>query len=809
MKRLLQDIRYAFSSSLKAPMTAFLAILSLSLGIGANTAIFSLINTVLLRPLDYPDPDRLVRVSETFHSPRGVSEGVVSVPNLRDWREQADSFQGIAAYHFFRGFNLNDGDTPVVVEGARLEPRMWSVLGVEPRHGRLFREEDLSVGGDKVAVLSYGLWQSRYGGDPEIVGREIGIDGAVHTVIGIMPESFQFPPRSPAQVWKPLTFTDQQAHSRSMHWVGVLARLKPEVALRQAQTEMDGIASLLQQAHPQVLAGRGARVRPVHDWLVQGDREALWTLWAAVGFVLLIACANVANLLLARSVSRRRELAVRAALGAGRLRIIRQTLSESLLLAFGGGLVGLALGDEVLRYLASLPGTSIPQGQPVELDPVVFLFCAAACLLTALLAGLFPAWRVSRMDVAASLKDRTQGASGSMGKDRVRAGLVVAEVALAVVVLVAAGLLLKSYSRLTQVDTGIDSSRLLTVTVPLSVEKYQEGGQITDFYRRLHQRITVLPGVEAVGMINVLPIQNSGWNSNVLVDGMDPAIPVGQRPLVETRSVGGDYFQAMGIPLLEGRLFGFGDRQAPSQAIVNKAFADHLLEGASPLGRRVALGQAQGPQDWIPIVGVVADVSNGGLHSETRPEIYFPFAPRPYSTMSLVVRGSAAPAALAQPVRRVVEEIDPQQPVHRVLPMFEVIFDSVAGRRFNTLLMGVFGLMALLLAVAGVYGLLSYTVGRRTYEFAVRMALGAVKKDVLRLVLSDSLGTVGLGIGLGLFASLWLGDLMANQLYGVGAADPSNMAAVCAVLSVVSLAAALIPARRAARVNPLAALRQE
>ncbi|HSR51124.1 MAG TPA: ABC transporter permease [Acidobacteriota bacterium] len=803
MNGFLQDLRYAFTNLFRSPVFAVLAIVSLALGIGANTAIFSIINTVLLRPLPYPQPGQLVNVWETYANSSGQGTGSVSPPNLLDWREQSESWQALAAYSP-TSFNLTGTDRPLVVQGARMEPEMWGLLGIEANRGRVFARQDVE-NGDGVVVLSHGFWQRHFAGDPEVVGREIGLDGTPHTVIGIMPESFQCPPRSNVELWTPLAFTLQQLNARGRHWLLVLARLKPDVARAEAQSEMDGIAERIEEAYPDSQTGRGVFLEPLHESLIWRTREALWTLWAAVGFVLLIACANVANLLLARSNARRRELAVRSALGAGSARVLRQVLSESLLLALLGGAIGLILGQAAVGFLASLSGSSIPQGQPIELDLRVLGFCLAACLVTAVLAGILPALRSSRVDIVETLKERSQSQGASGGRDWLRTGLVMAEVALAVTVMMGAGLLLKSYSTLMDVDSGIETERLLTFSIPLSSGRYHDSSQITSFYSRLQDRLEGLPGVESVGMISHLPLQNWGSNGRLWHDGLDPGAPTSQRPIVELRQVGGDYFQAMGIRLLEGRLFQPGDADATNPpVIVNKAFADRVFDGERALGRGVG-----SPTSVNTIVGVVGDVRNAGLLYGTLPEIYYPLAASPRWTMSLVLRTSLEPLALSDSVRRAVHETDPDQPVFSLRTMNQVVLNSVADKRFNTLLMGIFALVAVVLAIAGVYGVLSYAVGRRTYEIAVRMALGAQRTDIYRLVIAASLMTVGPGLIAGALGSLWLTQYLQNQLFGVEATDPATLVAVCLILFGVSLTTALVPARRAAAIDPLEALRSQ
>ncbi|HSR50289.1 MAG TPA: ABC transporter permease [Acidobacteriota bacterium] len=808
IKGLGQDFRYALGYFAKAPTFTVLAVLSLALGIGANTAIFSVVHAVLLRPLAYPQPDRLLRVWETFQHARGQGRGSVSVPNLLDWREQNSVFRQLAAYSQST-YALSGDDRPLLVRGARVEPEMKDVLQVEPLRGRFFEEGENQSGKDQVVLLSHGLWERRFGSDPAVIGQPMSLDGVPHEIIGVMPVGFELPPRSASELWTPLTYTEGQLNARGSHWLAVLGRLKPDVPQRQAESEMSAIAARLAEAYPDSQDRRGIVISTLHQSLTESRSEALWTLWAAVSIVLLIGCANVANLLLARAVGRRRELAVRAALGAGRARLVRQMLSETALLALAGGAAGLILSVVAVRVLSSLPGSSIPQGQVVGVNPVVLAFCLGASLLTAFLAGLFPALRASRFDVGDALRERSSSESAGSSRDWLRAGLVVAEVALAVVVLIGAGLLLKSYSRLLQVDPGLDAQRVLTMTVPLAGPGYDESEEILAFYRRLNQELPTIPGVEAAGMINLLPMQNWGWNSNIVIEGM-PEVPPSQQPLSEVRTIAGDYFRAMGIPLLSGRTVPFDYAEdARPEVMVNKTFADRFLDGQDPVGKRIAFGYPESDEGWISIVGMVADVRSAGLDRQPLPEMYFSLGLSPRRNMGLALRTTLDPASLSESVRRKVAEIDPAQPVYRVKVMEEVVDDSVASRRFNTLLMGVFAAVALTLALGGVYGVLSYAVRRRTYELAVRMALGARRGDVYRLVITGSLVLAVIGILAGATASLWLTSFLESQLYSVQAGDPLTIVWVCAILLGVCLAASLLPARRATHVDPLTALRSE
>jgi putative ABC transport system permease protein len=803
-----QDLRFAVRMLRKSPGFAAVAILSLALGIGANSAIFSVVYATLLKPLPYPESDRLVYVYETFQRHGGQGTGSTSTPNLEDWRAGNTVLEAIGGWSS-ASFNLTGEDEPVVVAGHRVEPGVFSALQVAPLLGRFLSESDNEEGHDRVAVLSHGLWQRRFQADSGIVGKTISLNGQQFTVIGVMPPSFQFPPRTRSDLWAPLIPPADQRGKRGNHWMQVVARVKPGVTIPQAQTNMDSIAQRLQHDYPNEQEGRGILLRPLYQDVVGNRQAAVLTLWGAVGFVLLIACANVSNLLLARAGVRRREFAVRASLGASRPRLFRQLLTETALIALLGGVAGLLLSRQTVHYLAQMPGTSIPRGDEVAVNPWVLAFSIAVSLLAAFATGIFPALRASRPNLHDAIKESAAGRGQSYRRDRLRTALVIAEVSLSLVVLVGAGLMLRSFQRLSEIDLGIRTESLLTMSIPLAPEKYKKPADGIRFYEAVLPRINALPGVQFAGLINRLPLRQWGTNGNLAIRGK-PEPPPGQEPFAEFRNVSADYFHAMGIPLVAGRLF--DAHEDPKRIVVINAAAAKAFWPDND-----AVGQHLGwPDDyWFTVVGVVANVRNWSLTSEPRPEVYWPYngdellAPLSLPEMNLVVRTTVEPQSLAAAIQQEIRQVDPEQPVHLVKTMEQVAADAVAGPRFQTLLFGVFAALALLLALAGVYGVISYSVSQRTHEMGIRMALGAHPRDVLRLVLGHGLTLAVIGTAGGVAAALGLTRYLQSQLYSVEPTDPLTYAAVAALLLATTLLACYVPARRAARVDPMAALRDE
>jgi putative ABC transport system permease protein len=798
LEQLFKDLGYGFRMMRRRPGFTAVAVLTLALGIGANSAIFSVVNAVLLRPLPFPEPERLVSVYEAL--PQGGT-GSVSVPNLTDWRAQSDVFTGIAAYQY-GDFNLQE-QQPVRAVGVYVSPNFFDVLGATPEAGRAFLEGEDTDGRQRVVVLSDKLWRRAYGADAGLVGQDILLGGEKYTAVGVMPPSVQFPSPS-AELWVPLVFSDSQRAARGQHAFNTVARLKPGVSLEQAQEQMSTIGRILEQQYPAQQQGRGVTLSLVQEEAVQFVRPALLILLGAVGFVLLIACTNVANLLLARAASRRKEVAIRSALGAGRWRLVRQFLTESVLLSLVGGAAGLVVASWAVRALSTLAASYLSRAGEVSLDWRVVAFTTALSVITGVAAGLAPALHVSRADVQETLKESGNAGSSARG-NWMRSGLAVAEVASALVLLVGAGLLVKSFLRLQQVETGVRPENVLTMRVSLPAARYDTAQKSGLFYRDVLERVSAQPGVEAAGVINMLPLQRYGSNGEIQVEGHNP-LPPGRVPLTEYRLASAGYFKALGIPLLSGRLFEAGDeRDTARNVVVSQTLVRTFFLEGDAVGKRVKAGG----NDWLTIVGVVGDVRQSGLTQPSRPELFFPYTAYRGDGMTLVVKGASDPNDLTAAVRKEVQAVDPNQPVYNVRTMQEVIDLSISNSRLNMTLLSVFAGLATLLAVVGIYSVMSYLVTQHTREIGIRMALGARPANILRLVIGQGLLLTLAGVGVGALAAFGLTRLMASLLYGVAGTDPATYALVSALLLLVALAACYVPARRATKVDPLVALRYE
>jgi putative ABC transport system permease protein len=803
MQTLLHDLRYGMRMLAKRLGFTVVAVFTLALGIGANSAIFSVVNGVLLRPLSLDDPDRLIKIWETF-LPGG--QGTVSAPNLKDWREQNTVFNGIASYNF-SSLNLGGQDSPERLSGATVSTNFFDVVGVRPRLGRAFQIGEDEAGRNRVALLSHRLWQRAFGGDAGVVGKDVLLNGESYTVVGVMPPEFRFPSRL-TEVWVPLVIPPDQVNNRGSHWMFTLARLKPDVGFEQAREQMVTIAKRLEQQYPDSQAGRSVFLIPLQEETVQGIRPALRALMFAVGFVLLIACANVANLLLARATSRRREIAVRTALGASRLRLVRQLLTESLLLAAAGGALGLALAKWGMEALLVLAENFLPRANEIGLDWRVAAFTAALSLLTGVFFGLIPALQSSRIDLQSELKEGA-GAGGGAQTNWLRGGLVVLEVAATLVLLIGAGLLIKSFIRLYETDLGFKAENILTMSLALPQAKYPDAQAAAAFHQKLLERVAALPGARSAGVINYLPLQQWGFNGGIDIEGQGPYEP-GREPLAEFRAISPDYFRTLGIPLVSGRSFTSQDQGVSARVvIVNQALAQKYMPGQDPIGKRIrAIGD-----DWRTVVAVVGDVRQSGVTQVARAEVFVPVTQAIWTsltqTMSLAVRADAEPEALIAAVRNAVREVDPAQPVFNVKTMEAVVADSISDRRLNMLLLGIFAAVALTLAVIGIYSVMSYTVSQSAREIGIRMALGARPMDVWKLVVGQGMGLTLVGVSLGVAGAFGLTRLMATLLYGVTVTDPLTFAAVSALLVIVALLACFVPARRATKVDPMVALRNE
>lgn len=812
LETLWQDVRFGSRMLVKNRAVTFVAVLALALGIGANTAIFSVVNTVLLKPLAYKNADQLVMVWEDA-TKYGFPHNTPAPANFIDWRDQSQTFEDMAAFAD-QSFNLTGTGEPERVVGQRVSTSLFPLLGVEPLLGRAFLPEEDNPAGNRVVMLSHGLWQRRFGSDKEIIGKTLNLNADVFTVVGVMPSSFQFPDRED-ELWVPIAFNSEEASRRGSHYLRVVARIKPGVTLGQAQAEMDTIAANLQQQYPQSNTSVGAVVSPLQEEMVGDVRPALLVLLGAVGFVLLIACANVANLLLARAAARQKETAIRSALGAGRLRLVRQFLTESILLAGLGGGVGLLLAIWGIDLIVKFIPDDISRAKDAGFNMTVLGFTLLVSLITGVVFGLAPALQTSRTNLNECLKEGGRdSAAGSRG-NRVRKLLVVAEIALASVLLIGAGLMINSFMRLRSVDAGFQPDKLLTMRIILTPSKYPDQPKRAAFFTELLRRVEALPGVQDVGAISWLPLTMRGGSNGFTIEGR-PEPPRDQLPIALVRVISPGYFRTMGIPLLRGRAFTEQDTQAsPGVVIINEAMARHFWPDEDAVGKRIKMGPFNSNGPWLSIAAISKDVRQYELNAESKPEMYFPYlqatvsGSAAFGIRDLIVRTSSDPASLATAVRDEVWAVDKDQPVSNIRTMEQIVSGSVSRQRFNMLLLGIFAAVALILAAVGIYGVMSYSVTQRTHEIGVRMALGAQSRDVLRLVVGQGMVLTLVGVGIGLAAAFFLTRLMSSLLFGVSATDPVTFATISAILSVVALGASYMPARRAIKVDPIVALRYE
>lgn len=801
------DVRYAIRMLAKSPAFTFVAVLTLALAIGANTAIFSVVDAILLRPLPYPHAEQLVRV---FGTQPTLAEAPSSPANFLEWRTENQVFTRIATW-VGQGFNLTGTDKPERVIGARVSSDMFQLLGVQPALGRDFAAEEDRDGADRVVILSYEFWQHRFAGDPNAIRQTIKLSDQTYTIIGVMPRGFAFP-STRTQAWTPVAFNAAERATRDTNFVDVVARLKPGVSLEQAQANMNAVAQSQAQRYPKTNFGVGVKVVSLQEYTVGNVRPMLVVLFGAVAFVLLIACANVANLLLARAAARHREMAIRGALGASRSRVVRLLLTESVLLAIVGGAIGLLVAVWSLDLLVSLKPANLPRLAEINVNRTVFLFTAAVSVLTGVLFGLAPAWQVSKSDLNEGLKESGRGGTDAPRRHRMRALLVISEVALSIVLLIGAGLMIRSFARLLAVDPGFKPDHVLTAFVSLPVAKYSKHEEQVAFFDRLVERLHNLPDVSAVGVVSDIPLYG-GSSTGFDVDGRPPALP-GQRPMTDYRIISPEYFAAMGMRLVKGRAFSAHDTEAtPGVVIINETLAARYFAGEDPIGKRLALSGA--PKDVREIVGVVADVRNYGVDAEVKPEVYVPllqsapgYLAGVTSALTVVVRSTIDPTALSETLREQVQGLDKDQPVSAIKTMEWYLADSMAQRRFNMLLLGTFAGLALVLAAVGIYGVIAYNVTQRTHEMGIRIALGARGADILRLIFSNAMATTIIGIVIGLGAAFALTRLLQSLLYQITATDPVVFAAIPLLLLAVSAIATYLPARRAMKVNPITALRE-
>jgi putative ABC transport system permease protein len=799
-----QDAKYAARGLRKSPGFTFFAVTVLALGIAASTAIFSIADAVLLRPLPYKDASRLMTVWEDASS-YGFPADTPAPGNFSDWKTRNHVFEDMAAAAG-RAFNLTGDGNPELLEGQRVASNLFSVLGVSPALGRDFRADDNIPGAASVAILSHGVWLRRFGAEPGIVGQEIRLNGEKHMVVGVMPRGFLYPDRR-TEIWVPWQLTKEELADHSSHFLEVVARLKPGVSLQQANAELATLAKQIEREHPADNAKVGAFATPLREHLAGDVRPAILMLFGAVCFVLLIACANIANLLLARASSKRHELAMRLTLGAGRLRIIRQMLTESLLLAAIAGAVGLALSMWATQFLASLVPAGIAPLAGSSLDGRAFLFTAAVTILTGVLFGVIPSLRVSNLDLATSLKHGGgRSGVGSSGQ-RLRNVLVVSEIALAIVLLAGAALMIRSFENLIHLDPGFRADRVLVLRTPLRTQNYNLQSQRTAFYDQVLEKVEHLPGVLAAGYTTWVPLTNEGGATGITIEGHPEPAP-GQKPVPNVRIISRNYMAALQMKLVQGRLFYERDGSgSPLVALINQTMARNLWPGEDPIGKRF---KRRENDSWITIVGVVGDVHQAGLALPARAEMYLPYQQQEFfSPDYLAVRTSGDPMLLTESVRQQVWSVDKQQPVSDVMPLEQLVGENLAPRRMQASLLGGFAGLALLLASIGIYAVLSFIVTQRTQEIGVRVALGAHSGDVLRMVFSHGLRLFAVGAALGLAAALALSRTTSHLLYGISATDPFSFLTVTFVLGLVTLLACYVPARRAMRVDPLVALRYE
>jgi putative ABC transport system permease protein len=804
METLFKDIRYGFRSLLKRPGFTLIALITLALGIGANTAIFSVVNGVLWRPLPYPAPQQLVMLWTNHQARGGPDREWFAPPELEDWRAQNTVFSHLSALNDW-GPTLTGRNEPEPLAGAAVSHDMFEMLGVQPAKGRSFRPEEDQVGAPNVVMLSHDLWQRRFGSDEQIVGKTISLNEENYTVIGVMPARFSFPVINNAQLWRTLRPTINPSCQRGCIVLRAIARLKPESSFEQARADISTIAARLAAQYPESNSKVGATLVPLHEQLVGSIKRPLLVLLGAVAFVLLIACANVGNLMLSRAATREREIALRAALGASRGRVVRQLLTESTLLACGGGALGLLLAFWLLRLLVSLSPQGAPRFDEIGIDFSVLGFTFLVAVFTGILFGLVPALQVSKLDLNNSLKDTGKGIPGGSKGRRLRGALVVAEMALALILLIGSGLLIKSFVLLQRVNPGFNPNNLITLRLFLNKTNYPTPAHILNFYAQLLDRMRAVPGTQSVAAISTLPLSGNNTDTSFLIEGR-PSPPPNQKPVAWFNLVTRDYFRTMEMKLIKGRLFtDRDDEKSPLVVIISETMAKRYWPNEDPLGKRIG----NGPDRWREIVGVVNDVKHFGLDADTPATMYFPEAQVPARALTLVVRTSGDPSAIAPALRAQVWAGDRNLAIANLTTMNDLVSTSITQQKFILWLLGCFAALALILATIGIYGVMSYAVTQRTHEIGIRMALGARVGDVIKLVVRNGLALTLIGVAIGLALAFALTRLMTSLLFGVTPTDGLTFSLVSLALVTVALVACFLPARRASKVDPLVALRYE
>jgi putative ABC transport system permease protein len=806
MDTLGQDVRYALRRLVKSPGFTLVAVFTLALGIGANSAIFSVVDAVLLKPLPYHEPERLVAL---YHLSEG-GRAPMSGPNFTDLRKLSDTLTDAAALSRYRTILTGRGE-PVRLDAAEISAGLFDLLGVRPLLGRTFSDDDSQPGRTNVVVLSYGAWQQRFGGDGDVIGKSVTLDGVSKEIVGIMPPGFSYP--ADRALWTPIEYTTAFLSEQRASWyLTVVGRAAPGVPLDRVTTEVQTIGKQLAKQYPDMNEGVDFTAISLHEATVGNIRTAVLVLLGAVGLVLLIACANVANLLLARAAARESEMAVRAALGAGRWRLVRQLLTESVILSFIGAGLGLLIAVWGIEFLIELRPQGIPRLDDVGVDTTVAVFTLGLALATGLIFGMVPAFQSTRTGLASTLKEGGRGALTSRSGARMRGALVVAEMAVAVTLLAGAGLLIRSFAKLASVDPGFRVAQALTFELTLPDSRYRDEAQEVSFFDQLLPRLRAIPGVQEAGAVLSLPLSGASIVLSFEVDGRPP-VPPSQQPAMQVRVATAEYFKAMGIPLERGRLFDAFDREgAPPVVLLTEAAVKQYFPNEDPIGKKIRLGWGRGegkPTAGGEVVGIIGDVKDAGLAEAEPPQLYLPYAQWPIHGMSVVLATSVPPESVAEPARRAVYEVDPNMPASNVRTLDTLVAASISQPRFYMLLLSIFAGVALVLAAIGIFGVLSYSVAQRTREIGIRMALGAKRGTVLGLVVRQAMVLAGAGVAIGMVAAHYLSRMLTSLLFATGPGDPLTFAAVAGVLTGVALIASYVPAMRATRVDPILALRAE
>ena len=805
MESLLQDIKYSVRLLFKKPGFTATAVVTLALGIGANTAIFSVVQGVLLSPLPFEDPEELAIIWRT-NAERNTGNWPVPAPEFLDWSDQNDVFTATTAIRP-QTFTVTGTEDPERITGAAVTSGYFDVLEARPIIGREFTADENVAGRETSAILSYGLWQRRYAGSESVLGETIELNGRMHTIVGVMPEDFAMP--STAELWTPVVFTEQQLSDRDFHFLLMLGRLRGGLTAEDGQRGLDVVSARLEQEYPETNTGWRSVVLPLHEQVVGGVRLTLVVMTAAVVFVLLISCANVANLITVRSASRSREMSIRAAMGASRMRLTRQVLMESVALSVAGGALGLVMAIWGVDALVAAAGNALPRSSNVSLNPMVLLFTGAISVLTGLVFGLLPAIQSSQVKVTDALKEGARGNGMGAGRKKLGSALVVLEMAVALVLVIGAGLMIKSFNRVTGIDTGYSVDNAMSFQVSLPTATYPDPQQVARFFDGLIERVEAVPGVVSAAAVPVLPITGGGAQIRYRVEG-EPVGPIADMPVGRIRSISPGYFETMGMEVLEGRAF--GDIDGPSGAgvaIVNEAFVRRHFDDGVALGKRMGTYREGDDPPLREIVGVVEDIRNAGLTNSPEPVYYLPQRQLPSNNMTIAVKAQSDPLALTPQFRELVRQMDPNMPLYNIQTFESQLANVVAAPRLRAQLLSTFASVALLLAAVGIYGVMAYSVSQRTQEMGVRMALGASPGEVRFMVVKEALKVVGGGVAIGLLAAFGLSRFISTLLYDVGASDPVTFAWVTAALTAVAVVSSYLPARRASRVDPIEALRYE